>query len=159
MQVRGAEQERQYAQHGLLEIETQLPQQAKGDQRSHHIHENTDDVADDDAAYRRIVLIPGEDRPVRDRGGDNINGEHEQRLANTVPTEDLSAASVQAELWILVRENLRLRSPQPVSCLQPVHGIRGAHFARLHHECQQSCGQAQKKQRIAQPLPQAGGHR
>ena len=67
----------------------------------------------------------------------------------------LAAASVQAELWILVGKDLRLRSPEPVRGLQAVHGVGGAEFARLHDEGEQARGQAQKEERIPQLRPPA----
>ena len=42
-------------------------------------------------------------------------------------------------------KNLRLRSPQPVRGLQPVHGVGAAQFARLHDEGEQPRRQAQQK--------------
>src|ERR1035441_5353426 len=90
--------------------------------------------------------------------GSEISGQHEQTLANTIPAVDLASAAVQAELGILVGEDLWLRGPEPVRGLESVHGVGSAEFARLHDEGEQGGGQAQEKKRIAKPVIGARGH-
>ncbi len=155
MQVSRAEHQGQDAEHGLVEAEAQLAQQAERNQRRQNIDQNIGAVADNDAAYRRVILVFGENVPVGDPCGDQICGKHEQRLADAVPAEDAAAAAVQAELGILVGKHLRLRGPEPVRGLQAVHGVGGTQFARLHHEREQARGQAHKEERIPQLRPQA----
>ena len=72
-------------------------------------------------------------------------GSIEQRLADAIPTEDAAAAAMKSKLRIFVGKHLRLRSPEPVCGLQPVHGIGRAKFAGLHDEGEQSRRQAQQK--------------
>ena len=79
---------------------------------------------------------------MRDPGADQIGWQHEQRLTDAVPAEDLSAAAMQAELRILVGKNLRLRCPEPVRGLQSMHRIGASQFARLHHKRKQPSREA-----------------
>ena len=145
MQVSGAEQQRQNSVDGLFPLKPELPQETKGDEGGKHVEQNVRAVANHDAAHRRIVLVSGEDVPACNPGPDHIRGQHQQRLADSVPAENLSAAAVQPELGIFVGEDLRLGSPQPVRGLQAVHRVGGAQFSRLHHEGEERRGQSQQK--------------
>ena len=98
--------------------------------------------------------IAREDVPLRDPCANQIGGQHQQRLADAIPTEDLPAAPAQSELRILVVRDLRLRSPEPVRGLQTIGGVGRSEFARLHDEGEQSRRKAEKKQRVPQPAGQ-----
>jgi hypothetical protein len=39
--------------------------------------------------------------------------------------------------------------------LQAVRSVGSAQFAGLHYKCEQACGQAQEKNRIAEPAAEA----
>jgi hypothetical protein len=65
---------------------------------------------------------------------------------------------VQAELGILVREYLRLRSPEPVRGLEAMHGVGGADFAGLDDEGKQACSETQQDDGIGQPPARARVH-
>ena len=139
MQVRGAEHQRQHAQHGFPHAESQLAKQAKTHQRREHIHQDAGAIADHNAAHRGIVLIPREDPPVHDPRACQIRGQHQQGLSYAIPAIQPASAAVQTELGILVGKYLWLGSPQPVGGLQPVHRVGRPQLARLHHPGEQSC--------------------
>ena len=158
VQVGRAKQQSQHTGDSLVHAEAQLLQQAERDQRRKHSDKNIGAVADDYGAHGRVVFVTGKHMPVRDPGADQVRGQHDQRLADPKPAEDAAASAMQPELRVLIRKNLRLRGPQPVRGLQPVHGVGGAQFARLHYEGEQARDQAQKKTRIAQLSPRACSH-
>ena len=80
-----------------------------------------------------------------------IGGQHEQRLAYAIPAIKTPSTAVQAKFGILVGENLRLRGPEPMRSLKPMHGIGCPQLPRLHHESEQPRGQTQENKRVTQP--------
>ena len=155
----GREQQRQHARHGLFHGKAQLTEQPECDERGENAHPNVGDVADHDAAHGRVVAVTREDRPVRNPRPQQIGGQHEQRLTDAIPAIETSATTVQAKLGILVGENLRLRGPEPMRGLKPMHRVGRPQLARLHDESEQPRGQTQKKKWIAQPSSEARSHR
>ncbi len=142
VQVRSAEQQCQDAENGFLHGKRKLAQKAECDERSQNVNQDACQVDNHDAAHGRIVFVIGENRQPRDAGSHQVRGQHEQALADPEPAVEPPAAANETELGIFIGKDLRLRGPEPVRGLQPVHGIGSAEFSRLHNEGQQRGNQA-----------------
>ena len=87
-------------------------------------------VADDDVAHAGIgVVVLGKDGETGDIGADHIRRQQDQRLAQAVPTLQLSPAAVYPKLGEFVGKHLRLPCPPSVSRLQAMGGVGGAQLA------------------------------
>ena len=134
MQKRGAEQEGQHPCESLINREIEQTKKPEADQASEHADEDVRGVADNDVAYRGIgALVIRKDRQPVDVGPQHVGRQHQNRLAESVPSVEFSAPSVDAEIrifsWAKYR---RLRCPKRVGGLQAVSGIARAQLPGLH---------------------------
>jgi len=146
VQVRGEQEQSERAGDGLVYGEVKLAQKAEGNERGEDAEQDVGAEGDEDAADGWVVAeVVGEDGEVLDPGADDVGGEHEQRLTDTVPALQGASAAVDAEFGEFVGEYRRLGCPESVSGLQAVGSVGGAQFSGLDGEGDQARGEGEQK--------------
>ena len=115
MQMRGEQEQRQHACRGLGDGETESAKKSETDQRREHVEQNVGAVADHNVPHAGgVAVVVGKDGKAIDAGSRDIEGQHEQRLADAVPGLLCAVAAVDAELGVLVGEDGRVAGPEGV---------------------------------------------
>ena len=152
MEMSGAEHEREHARDRLFHAKAQLNEQPESDERGKNVDQNIGGAADHDAADFRVIAVIGEEGPVLNPRPENIGGQHEQRLPDAIPAIKPPSAPHRTEVGIIVRQNLRLRGPEPV------RGLPGGELCRRFPVLQfgmtkanEAGGEIQEKSGVAEP--------
>src|ERR1700683_2559171 len=97
-----AENQRQHARDLLTDAEPEKSQQAEANQRSKDTDQNIRAVADEDVAHRRVCVVSVKGGEALKVGADDVCRKHEEGLADPVPAVELSIATVEAELRVVL---------------------------------------------------------